>query len=88
MAEDLEAALIDAALPARHVAVALGHRAGTPTVLIAVEHGHPREAWRHAETAASVSRARLPDVSQVVTLLSRGEIPRTTNGKSRRRELW
>lgn len=60
VAEDLKAALIDAALPARHVR-SRSHQAGKPTVLIAVEHGHPggvapRGDGRKREPSAAAGR--------------------------------
>ncbi|RJL27278.1 AMP-dependent synthetase [Bailinhaonella thermotolerans] len=80
-AEDLEAELARAGVPAHRVAAALGHRRAEPTVLLVLDR--PRPGW--PGLAREVLRRRTEGARVVVAA---APIPRTTSGKPRRRELW
>ncbi|MEV6815542.1 AMP-binding protein [Micromonospora sp. NPDC051296] len=84
-AEDLDAALgaaLDA--PPGRLATVLGLRAGTPTVVVHLEH--PRPEW-----LPRIPRLVLPLVPEAtvhVVSVPAGTVPRTTSGKPKRRLLW
>lgn len=84
-AEDLEAALGEAGLPLRRLAVALGVRRGEPTALVVLEEPTAAAA---AATARHVVRRRIEGAAVAVLLGGHGTVPRTSSGKPRRRILW
>jgi acyl-CoA synthetase (AMP-forming)/AMP-acid ligase II len=84
LAEDVEATLEAGGFPPRRLAVAFGYRGDAPTALVVLEGAAPDSA----ERAAALVRGRVPDVETVVAVVAKGSIPRTTSGKTKRRELW
>jgi acyl-CoA synthetase (AMP-forming)/AMP-acid ligase II len=83
-AEELEAALAGAGVPARRVAAAMGSHLAVPTVVLVVEHAEPD--WLTA--ARKIAHNRAEGAQLILLDAPRGTIPRTTSGKIRRRELW
>ncbi|MGH3934320.1 MAG: hypothetical protein ACRDS1_04975, partial [Pseudonocardiaceae bacterium] len=83
-AEDLEARLAPLDLPTDRFAVVLGQRGQTAVVVGVFEHV--------AAATRSVARQTLRGGGQgaevVILDVPRGTIPRTMNGKPKRRELW
>ncbi len=84
LAEDVEAELVAGGFPPRRLAVAFGYRGDAPTALVVLEGAEPDSA----ERAAALVRVRLPDLDTLVAVVPKGSIPRTTSGKTKRRELW
>lgn len=83
-AEDLEAALGAAGVPARRVATLLGDRNGEPTVVAVFERARP-------EWLAAAARLLARDTGEAKVVLvdaPRGTIVRTGNGKVQRRRIW
>jgi acyl-CoA synthetase (AMP-forming)/AMP-acid ligase II len=83
-AEDVEAAICQAGVPARRVAVALGVQHGTATAVLVLEEP---DASTTADALAA-ARRRTEHAHLVVVTARRGAIPRTTSGKVRRRRIW
>jgi acyl-CoA synthetase (AMP-forming)/AMP-acid ligase II len=84
LAEDLEAALARAGLPARQLVVLLGDTGVGPTAVALVEQARPD--WLTAAT--TLLRRHAEDARVVVLAVARGTILRTTSGKARRRVMW
>ncbi|WP_331461105.1 hypothetical protein [Micromonospora tarapacensis] len=84
-AEDLDAVL-GAALgaPPGRLATVLGLRAGTPTVVVHLEH--PRPEW--LPRIPALVRPLVPEATVHVVPMPAGTVPRTTSGKPKRRLLW
>lgn len=82
--EDLELAMAHAGLRSNRVAVALGERDGVPLAVVMVEDG---EAGADHVVPRVVGRV-LPEASVNLVHVGRGDIPRTSSGKPRRRQLW
>lgn len=83
-AEELESALLDAGIPARHLAVVLGVRAGVPTGVALLDR--PDESWQ--QRARTILGRRLEGGEVIVARVPAGAIARTSSGKPRRRQLW
>lgn len=84
LAEDLEAALVRAGLPASRLVVLVGAVAAEPTAVAVVERAEP--GWPGMATA--VLRQRAEGARVVVLDAARGAIARTSSGKPRRRVMW
>lgn len=83
-AEDVELMLARAGLNLSRVCVVLGEADGSPHA-VAVLEGLGAHA---AEVAEGVLAAACPGTRRHVAQVPRGAIPRTSSGKSRRRQLW
>lgn len=83
-AEELEAAIAVAGIPAQRVAVLLGDAHGEPAAVVLLEHPDPR--W--VELARAAVAARVDGARLSVRAVPRGAIARTTSGKPRRRPMW
>lgn len=83
-AEDIEAALEPVGLRARGMATLLGYHEGQPTVVVLLE----RPTHAQLEEVESIVQRRAAGAAAVVHSVPRGTIPRTSSGKTRRRELW
>ncbi|MBZ4497913.1 AMP-binding protein [Dermacoccus sp. Tok2021] len=83
-AEDVELLLARAGLPTSRVCAVLGERNSQACAYVVLED---LDAWA-AELAAEVLAKACPGTHHQVLQLPRGSIPRTTSGKSRRRQLW
>ncbi|NLU78260.1 fatty acyl-AMP ligase [Micromonospora sp. HNM0581] len=84
-AEDVDA-LLGAALgvPPGRLASVLGLRAGTPVVVVYLEH--PRPEW--LPRIPGLVRPLVPQAAVHVVPTPAGSVPRTTSGKPKRRLLW
>ncbi|GAB3956252.1 AMP-binding protein [Streptomyces sparsus] len=83
-AEDVELMLGRAGLNLSRVCVVLGEADGRPHAVAVLEGLDSRAA----EVAEDVLAAACPGTRRHVARVARGEIPRTSSGKSRRRQLW
>ncbi|MBA3780255.1 MAG: AMP-binding protein [Nocardioides sp.] len=83
-AEDVELLLVRAGLHTSRVCVVLGER-GSHAYAYAVLEGLDSHA---AELAAGVLATACPGTRRHILQVPRGAIPRTTSGKTRRRQLW
>ncbi len=83
-AEDVEATIAAAGIPAGRVAVALGRHRDLATAVIVLEEADDAQL-RAAQAAA---HRRTEGARTVLVVVARGGIARTTSGKVRRRQLW
>ncbi|WP_165985882.1 AMP-binding protein [Streptomyces sp. YIM 98790] len=83
-AEDVEMMLGRAGLDLNRTCVVLGELGTQAHAYAVLEDPGPGGA----ETAARVLGSTCPGIRRHVACVPRGTIPRTTSGKSRRRELW
>lgn len=83
-AEDVELMLGRAGLNLSRVCVVLGEADGRPHAVAVLEGLDTRAA----EVAEDVLAAACPGTRRHVARVPRGAIPRTSSGKSRRRQLW
>ncbi|MFD8730454.1 AMP-binding protein [Streptomyces sp. NPDC059611] len=83
-AEDVELMLGQAGLNLSRVCVVLGEAGGRPHAVAVLEDLDSRAAG----VAGDVLAAACPGTRRHVAQVPRGAIPRTSSGKSRRRQLW
>ncbi|MFR9800283.1 AMP-binding protein [Streptomyces sp. MS06] len=83
-AEDVELTLGRAGLNLSRVCVVLGEADGRPHAVAVLEGLDTRAV----EVAEDVLAAACPGIRRHVARVPRGAIPRTSSGKSRRRQLW
>lgn len=83
-AEDVELLLGRAGLNLSRICVVLGEAGGRPHAVAVLEGLDTRAA----EVAEDVLAAACPGTRRHVARVARGAIPRTSSGKSRRRQLW
>ncbi|MEU5825799.1 AMP-binding protein [Streptomyces sp. NPDC047803] len=83
-AEDVELMLARAGLNPSRICVVLGEADGSPHAVAVLEELDARAA----EVAEDVLATVCPGTRRHVARVPRGAIPRTSSGKSRRRQLW